>query len=227
MCIDGRTNLCLNKQYIIRGCAEYAVVPYTNLYKVPQSIDFEEAALIEPIAVTLHAYTLAEPSPGKLVLIIGAGPMGLLNLLINKLSGSYVLVSDIIDEGLQKAESLGADGVINPMKEDISNRIKELNDGYGADIVIVSTSSVRAIEDGFKAVRSGGKLLIFAGSIAPPEVKLDPNYIHYNEVTITGSYDHLPKDLIKTLIIIVFTVNIITLLYEKTRETMHAITENK
>jgi len=199
MCIDGRTNLCLNKQYVIRGYAEYAVVPYTNLYKVPQKIDFEEAALIEPIAVTLHANDIAKPSPGNLVLIIGAGPMGLLNLIINKLSGACILVSDIIDERLQKAKSLGADEVINPVKGDISTKIKELNDGYGADIVIVCASSAKAIEDGFKAVRPGGKLLLFAGSVVPPEVKLDPNYIHYNEVTITGSYDHLPKDSINAI----------------------------
>jgi L-iditol 2-dehydrogenase len=199
MCIDGRTNLCLNKQYVIRGYAEYAVVPFTNLYKVPEKIDFEEAALIEPIAVTLHANEIAKPTLGDLVLIMGAGPMGLLNLIINKLSGSRVSVSDIIDERLQRAKSLGADEVINPSKEDISARVKELNDGYGADIVIVCASSAKAIEDGFKAVRPGGKLLLFAGSIVPPEVKLDPNYIHYNEVTITGSYDHLAKDTINAI----------------------------
>lgn len=199
MCIEGRTNLCLNKQYVIRGYAEYAVAPYTNLYRVPQSVSFEDAALAEPIAVALHANRIAKPRPGSLILIIGSGPMGLLNLMISKLSGANVVMSDVIDERLQMAKSLGADGVVNPAKEDIITRINELNDGYGADVVIVSASSIKAVEDGLKAVRPGGKLVIFAGSIAPEELKLDPNYVHYNEVTITGSYDHLTKDLVDAL----------------------------
>ncbi|MEM2003616.1 MAG: alcohol dehydrogenase catalytic domain-containing protein [Nitrososphaerota archaeon] len=199
MCIEGRSNLCINKEYIIRGYAEYAVAPYNHLYKIPHDIDFEEAALAEPLAVTLHANTIANPQPGTTVVIIGAGPMGLLNLMLSKLSGARVIVSDIIDERLQKAKYLGADDVINPMRENITTRLREVNDGFGADIVIVCASSTKAIENGINAVGSGGKLLFFAGNITPAEINIDPNYIHYNEITITGSYDHLPRDFTNAL----------------------------
>jgi len=191
-CMKGMTNLCKNKTGIIRGYAEYAKAPAKALFKIPENVSFSEAAFSEPIAVCLHANDIISPKPGETILIIGGGPMGLIHLQISKLSGANVILSEIVESRLKAAKDFGADVVVNPLNEDLSKVVKGLTQGYGADAVIVATGSKTAIESAFKAVSAAGTIVLFGGTYPPTNIEVDPNLIHYGELKVTGSYDHLP-----------------------------------
>jgi L-iditol 2-dehydrogenase len=147
----------------------------------------------------LHANEIISPKPGDTILIIGGGPMGLIHLQISKLSGANVIVSEVVENRLKVVKEFGADITINPLEEDMPKVVKELTDGYGADAVIVATGNKTAIESALKAVSAGGTVVLFGGTYPPVNVEIDPNVIHYGEVKVTGSYDHLPIHVEKAL----------------------------
>lgn len=201
-CRKGFTNLCVNKRNVIRGYAEYVKAPSENLLKIPDSLSYEEAAFSEPIAVCLHANEIASVKPGDTVLVIGSGPMGLINMQISKLSGASVIVSEVVEERLEMARKIGADMVVNPARENLHNKVKEVSGGYGADAVIVATGNKAAIETAFESIGPAGTVVLFGGTYPPTKVELDPNLIHYNEIRVVGSYDHLPIHMEKALLLL-------------------------
>ncbi|MEM2123525.1 MAG: alcohol dehydrogenase catalytic domain-containing protein [Candidatus Bathyarchaeia archaeon] len=191
-CRKGMSNICANKRNITRGYAEYAKAPAEFLFKIPSNVSFEVAAFTEPIAVCLHTNEMISPKPGDSILIIGGGPMGLIHTQISKISGASVIVSEVVEERLRVAKKFGADFVINPMKENLSGKVRDLTDGYGADAVIVATGNKNAIESAVKTVSNAGTVILFGGSYPPINIEIDPNIIHYGEMKIMGSYDHTP-----------------------------------
>jgi len=201
-CRRGFTNLCVNKRNVIRGYAEYAKAPFENLLKIPDNVSYEEAAFSEPIAVCLHANEMASIRPGDVVLVIGSGPMGLINLQISKLSGASVIVSEVVEGRLEMARRMGADVVVNPAREDLAERVREAAGGYGADAVIVATGNKAAIEAAFESIGPAGTVVLFGGTYPPIKVEVDPNLIHYGEVRVVGSYDHLPVHMERALMLL-------------------------
>jgi len=198
-CAKGITNLCRNKTFVNRGYAEYAKAPARLLLTIPEGVSYEEAAFAEPIAVCLHTNDIVSPKPGDNVLIVGAGPMGLIHTQITRLSGANVIVSEVLQSRLDTAKQLGADATINPSNEDLVAKVRELTDGYGADAVICATGSRNALEDALTAVGSTGKVVLFGGTYPPEKMQVDPNIIHYGEICVTGSYDHLPVHMHRAL----------------------------
>ncbi len=198
-CAKGATNLCRSKTFINRGYAEYAKAPARLLLAIPDRTSYEEAAFAEPIAVCLHTNDIVSPRPGDNVLIVGAGPMGLIHTQIAKLSGANVIVSEVFQRRLDAAERLGADVTINPTSENLAARVKGMTEGYGADAVICATGSRKALEDALTAVSSTGKVVLFGGTYPPEKMQIDPNIIHYGEICVTGSYDHLPVHMHRAL----------------------------
>ncbi|WP_455367210.1 zinc-dependent alcohol dehydrogenase [[Eubacterium] cellulosolvens] len=198
-CRRGVVNLCPNKKVLNRGYAEYVKVPSEFLFLLPPKVSYEAAAFVEPIATVLRANEKISPRPGDIVLVIGAGPMGLLHLQVSKLSGATVAVSEVVASRLKMAKKLDADAIINPAKEDLQKRIKELTNGYGADHIVVSTGDTKAIESAFTAVNSTGTILLFGGTYPPSTVPVDPNLIHYNEIRVIGSFAHRTVNVEKAL----------------------------
>jgi len=198
-CRKGMTNLCANKKNIIRGYAQYAKVPSKFLFKIPLNVSFEAAAFAEPIAVCLHTNEIVSPMPGDTILIIGGGPMGLIHLQISKISGATVILSEVIEKRLEMAKEIGADAAVNPAREDLSKKVKELTGGYGADAAIIATGNKTAIESTFKTVSGAGTIIFFGGTYPPVNVEIDPNIIHYGEIKVTGSYDHTPTHVERAL----------------------------
>ena len=198
-CIRGYTNLCDNKKNYLRGFAEYAVAYAPNVYKMPDNVSFVEISVTEPLSCCINANEMAGISPGDVVAIIGAGPIGLMHLQLSKLSGARVISLDLKDERLELAKQLGADDLINPSKEDPVEAVKSLTDGYGADVVIVATGGAKPIELGIELAGKAGKVILFAGTYPPTTISIDPNKIHYRQLIITGSYDHLPKHFAKAI----------------------------
>jgi len=205
-CKLGMFNLCSNLRALggaaelgrrLNGSfAEYVKVPAENVYVIGPEVPYEEAALTEPLASCLNGILMCNMKPGDTVVIIGAGPMGLMHLRLARLFGaSKVMISDPLEHRRAKALELGADYAIDPKTEEPVVKARDLSDGIGADVVIVATGgSVEAacIEQGLRMVSKGGVVNIFAGTWPLTHVKLDPNLIHYGEVTLLGSHLFTP-----------------------------------
>jgi L-iditol 2-dehydrogenase len=123
------------------------------------------------------------------MLIIGAGTMGFLHLILSKRVTPVrkVIVSEVFDDRLDMAMKLGADHIINPSKENVEERLKALTDGEGADGVVTAVGSSKVVEQAVKLVRRSGVLNIFGGCPPGSTITFDPNLVHYNELTLTGT----------------------------------------
>lgn len=175
------------------GFSDYFRVPEENLLidtlKIPEELTFEEATLIEPTACCIKGLREAGLQPGDSVVVVGAGPTGLILLELAKTFGAAELfVTDLVDYRLKFAESLGASLALNPSREDPVKAVKERTEGRGANVVVVTAPNLRALESGLDLCRKGGTLCVFAPT--PPEVylKLSPYKIFFSELRIVGSY---------------------------------------
>jgi len=202
-CRLGIGNLCLNPKAYSGGFAEYVKVPYQNVFPLPGNISFEEATLSEPLACCIHGFHKLRLEMGDHVVIIGAGPMGLMLLQLLKMAGASAIVTEMISERRKLASDLGADATIDPNMEDPVAAVKKLTDGRGAEGVVVATGSVRAIESGVQMAAKLGRVVIFGAVFPPADIRLDPNICHYNEVVITGSEGYeFPRDRIYAIQVI-------------------------
>lgn len=192
LCIRGKTNLCVNKANILGGFAEYAKALAKNILKMPENLSYEEACMTEPVACSLNGNIRSRIQKGDDVVIIGDGPMGLIHLQLAKASGGRVIVSGHHNERLEVAEKLGAKEIVNSSEEDVIQIVKDLTDGYGADVVIVTVGNKNAIEEALQMVGSDGVVNLFAGTYPPTKIEIDPNLIHYGQILLTGSYDYTP-----------------------------------
>ena len=169
--------------------AEYLKIKDRNLYRIPENLSFEEAALIEPLACCIRGLDNVGIKAGESVLIVGAGPIGLLLMqLIRNFGASMIIQTDLEDYRLEKALELGADHVINVRKEDPIKVIKELTGGYGVDVAIEAVGSPKAITQAVEAVRKGGRVNIFGVSPQDAVWQVKPFDLYSKELTITTSY---------------------------------------
>lgn len=202
-CLRGRQNLCPEKRYIHGGFAEFVKVPESNLLRLPMHIRDEDACLIEPLACCINCVAALNPRHGDLALIIGDGPMALLNLQTLKTMGVRVVVLGHHDDRLEMARRLGADLTINTLRMDAEEAVKKATDGYGADIVVLAINNLDSMVSSLRLVSRGGKISVFAGAHPGYEIGINPNEIHYNEITLTGSADALREHYLKAIELIV------------------------
>ncbi|MCD6470157.1 zinc-dependent alcohol dehydrogenase family protein [Candidatus Bathyarchaeota archaeon] len=169
--------------------AEYLKIKGRNLYRIPENLSFEEAALIEPLACCIRGLDNVGIKAGESVLIVGAGPIGLLLMqLVRNFGASMIIQTDLEDYRLEKALELGADRVVNVRKEDPIKVIKELTGGYGVDVAIEAVGSPKAITQAVEAVRKGGRVNIFGVSPQDAVWQVKPFDLYSKELTITTSY---------------------------------------
>jgi L-iditol 2-dehydrogenase len=175
------------------GLAEYKAVPVSSLYKLAPDLPFEEGCFTEPLACVVRSANKLNPGLGQDVVVIGAGPMGMLNMLVAKLRGTRVIVSEIDQRRNAYALELGADFVVNPKTEDAPARVKEITDGKGADLVIVAIGNHAANQDALNMVSEYGTVMLFASAHPATDLTVDPNFIHRKQVTLTGSRNGSPE----------------------------------
>jgi NADPH2:quinone reductase len=185
-CRNGQGNLCQNWNAIgdtVNGAfAEYVAVPVANAYPLPDHVSLREAALIEPVSCAVHGVHRLAPRLGDTMLIVGAGTMGQLLLqLVLRGGASRVAMLDLNTQRLTLAEKLGA----YRTAASIDDLLAVEPEGF--DCVIDATGVPAAIEGAFKAVKRGGKFMVFG--VAPNEAKvaLSPFRIYNDEITIVGS----------------------------------------
>ena len=207
MCGKGNYNLCENMMWLWGAYAEYVKVParmvMLNMQEIPSHLSYEEAALTEPLACVLHGIEEAQVKLGDTVAIIGAGPIGLLHLLTARRMGAgRVIISDLVDERLQVALQLGAEEIVNARKEEPVEKVRQLTEGYGADVVIEAIGLPATWEQALRMVRKGGTVLEFGGCPPGTEISVRTELLHYGEVTLLGTFHATPAHFKKALSLI-------------------------
>ena len=171
-CKEGRYNICEN-EVVFMGTPpyhgafrEYLTWPADFLFKLPEEVSLEEGAMVEPLAVGIHACRRAGVTPGQSVAVLGAGPVGLLALQAAAAYGaSPVIATDVIPLRLQLAQRLGGKA-IDARADDVPSQVRELTGGRGADVVIETAGTVATIQQAMDLVRTGGVVVLVG---LPPE----------------------------------------------------------
>jgi L-iditol 2-dehydrogenase len=196
-CKAGHENVCLNRQaigYEYDGAfAEFIRIPSLalrsgNVFKMPDNMSFEAGALAEPLACCINGQKNAEVRMGDTVVILGAGPIGLMHAALAKLAGAWqVIVSEPNPMRRQAAADRGVDAVCDPTTESIESFVKARTGGLGADVVILAIGVPQLANEALNIVRKGGRVNLFAGFSTGAMSEIDVNLIHYNEIIVTGA----------------------------------------
>ncbi len=188
MCRNGLAHVCENGRIFgvdVNGVfAEYALIPAANAWSVQEKIPKDYISVMEPLGNAIHT-TLAGEIAGTVVLITGCGPIGLMAVALCRTCGATKIIATEINEyRLQLAKKIGADFVINPLKNNVVDFVKEETGGLGVDVVLEMSGNATAIQDGIKALRPGGRFTIL-GLPGHPS-KMDLNEIIFKYLTLQG-----------------------------------------
>jgi L-iditol 2-dehydrogenase len=196
-CLRGLDNLCLNRVAIgyefDGGFQEYVRIPEVavrngNVMKIPEGLDFDEAALIEPFACCVNGSQRSRIPPGGTVVIVGAGPIGLMHLKLSKtLGAATVIMSEPSPTRRDAAQKMGADIIVDPEAGDLEQVVLERTHGLGADSVTMAIGIPKLVGQLAGLLRKGGTLNLFAGFAEEAEAQVTCNLIHYGQITMTGS----------------------------------------
>lgn len=175
------------------GLSEYILIPRYNIerggiIKLPFSLSFDLASLIEPLACCIRALNKCRINIGDKVGIFGAGPTGLMHLiLVNMLGASKVILVDINDYRLSYGARYGAE-TVNSKGQNLDQEIYNLTYNIGLDLSIVATSNVQAVNEAINVTRRGGKVLLFGVPDKKTQLQINLNTIYSREITIIPSY---------------------------------------
>ena len=197
-CVTGNNNLCKNYDAIgvtsDGGFAEFVRIPANsvqqgNVIPVSEAVDPAVAALMEPFACVLRGQNALHIQPGEVVLVIGAGPIGVMHTKLARARGAgRVIVSEPIPDRAAQVLQMGADRVINPAAEDLQSALKQESHGRGADVIIVAAPVHAAQENSLELAAIGGRINFFGGLPKDrPTIQIDSNLVHYKELVITGT----------------------------------------
>jgi L-iditol 2-dehydrogenase len=193
-CQQGNMNLCDHRQVLGVSCgdyrragafAEYVVVPARIVHRLPDQLSFNEAAMLEAVAVALHAVAVTQMPPNSTALVIGAGMIGLLILQALRAAGcSRVFVADIDDSRLNMAKELGATEVLSS-KTDLVTQVLKLTDGIGVDVTLEAVGRTETVISAIDCVRKGGTVTL-VGNISP-QVTLPLQKVVSRQIRLQGS----------------------------------------
>ncbi len=181
------------------GLAEYVRVPALNVQldvlPLPDELSFEAATLIEPLACCVRGINRAAIQAGDSVLVLGAGSNGLMLALLAQQRGAVrVIVVDPIAYRRQRALDAGVDFVLDAQIEPLLEQIYTVNDGRKPDIVLVTPSSIDAMQQGFALVGPGGTVLLFAPPSPEKTLPIIPNSLFFQEISLRTSYSAGPYE---------------------------------
>jgi L-iditol 2-dehydrogenase len=199
-CLRGEVNLCEDRQVVGVSCgeyrragafAEYIAVPEYVVYRLPEGLSFADAAMLEAVAVALHAVKLAEVRGGETALVIGAGMIGLLVMQAARVAGcSRVWVADVDATRLKMAADLGADGTLNGAElneagVDVRGEVARMTGGRGVDVVFEAVGRQETVADAIECVRKGGTVTL-VGNIAA-QVTIPLQRVVTRQIRLQGS----------------------------------------
>jgi len=171
------------------------VEKYRGVLALPDEVSFEDGVFIEPLGCVVRAQRMSNLQPGQTVLVLGSGQAGLLHIALAKAYGAgRIIATDIADFRKEAAKRLGADVVLDG-REDIPHLVREVNDGWLADQVIVCTGVYTAFMQALKAVERGGTVMTFATTEPDVDLPIPANEFWRNGITVKPSYGAAPNDL--------------------------------
>ncbi|MGA4670121.1 zinc-binding dehydrogenase [Propionibacteriaceae bacterium Y1923] len=197
-CTHGEEHFCDSVELfgykINGGLAEYAILPAqavrqrNGVVTLSDDLPFEHMALMEPLSCVLNGRENYQQKLGDTVVIMGAGPIGLLHASLARIGGAAnVVVTDLSEARRQTALELGATHVVDPSQESLDEVVRGLTQGRGADVVVICIGRGELFVEALNVVRKGGRVNAFAGFPAGGSVEFDPNTIHYGEIDVTGT----------------------------------------
>lgn len=175
------------------GFAEYVKVPghiveNGGLIPIPDHISFEEASFVEPTNCCLKAVKKAQIAPGQTVLITGAGPIGLMFIMLVQYFGARAIATDLLPSRIEKAVEIGAEAAFDARDPDLAKKVQDLTGGMGADVALLAVPSDKAFFQALNCTRKGGKILFFAEFPDEVEIPINPNILYRREIDLIGSY---------------------------------------
>ena len=190
-CMSGQYNICPNKKVLgsggwIGSFGEFIVVPEQTVIKLPDKVTYEEGALIEVLAVGMHAVRMSNLNVGKTCAIIGAGPIGMGTLLAAQLAGaSKIFMTDALPFNIEMAKKLGCDVVLNSREQDIRAEILKQTDGEGVDCVFICFGCDSTIMDALTIAKRGGEIHEIA--LLGKDVTINVSNLQMRELKYIGS----------------------------------------
>lgn len=203
-CVRGWRNMCTSVKahgnHYPGGFAEYmAVMPEVieqgAVNHVPDHVSYDDAAITEPLACVINGQDLLNVSLGDTVVVVGAGPIGCMHVEVARARGATRIIhAELQASRLERAKAFGADAYINSSLEDPVERVRELTDDEGADVVIVACPSKEAQEQALQMAAVRGRISLFGGlPKSDPYITFDSNRVHYKEITVYGAFTSSPE----------------------------------
>jgi L-iditol 2-dehydrogenase len=191
-CLRGDVNLCDRREVLGVSCgdyrragafAEFVVVPAHIVHRIPENLSFQEAALLEAVAVALHAVSLVPIAPDSKALVVGAGSIGLLLQQALRVAGcSRIFVADVDATRLALSRKLGA---TETLSGNVSEQIAQLTGGIGVDLAVEAVGKTEAVNVAIDSVRKGGSVIL-VGNISP-EITLPLQKVVSRQLRLQGS----------------------------------------
>jgi 2-desacetyl-2-hydroxyethyl bacteriochlorophyllide A dehydrogenase len=207
-CRTGQSNLCVNRfqngRKVLGGFAEYIAVSAKQVFPLPAGLPLAEAAFAEPVACCIRSLKKAGLGLAEDLLVIGAGPMGLMHLLVAHCYGARVFVSDPDPTRRAKALELGAYLSLDPMSEDLPKAVKEHTEGRGADACVVTSPAHEALKSAVDSVSKNGRINIYTSYNDRPTLPVDANTVHREQTLITGSEGRTEHDFLQAVRLLAF-----------------------
>ena len=194
-CRDGQINLCDNRMVLGVSCgdyrrhgafAEYVAVPARILYKLPDTLSFERAALTEAVSIAVHAVNRRLPAAGEIVVVVGAGMIGVLTIQVLKAKGARTIVAvDVDAQKLDLARQMGATHLIDANAVDVPETVAGLTGGRGADVAYEVVGHGDTVASAIRSVRKGGTVVVIGNLSSTVELPLQSMVTR--EVSVLGS----------------------------------------
>jgi L-iditol 2-dehydrogenase len=199
-CLEGRENLCPELSYLNGAFADFVLVPAAfverSVHRIPPALDFERAALAEPLACVLHGIAHCDLVPGTEaeVVVYGAGPIGLLFVAALTRAGHRAILADPNASRLVTGQRMGAfETLLIERGGGQAGAVRAITrDGEGADVAVDCTGAPEVWADAVDSVRPGGVVNLFGGCAPGTSIALDTHRLHYAEITVKGVYHHRP-----------------------------------
>jgi L-iditol 2-dehydrogenase len=159
-----------------------------GLIPIPDDISFEEASFVKPTNCCLKPVKKAQLAPGQTVLVTGAGPIGLMFMMLVKYFGRRVIATDLLPFIIEKGLEVGAEAAFDARAPDLPAKIQALTRGMGVDFTLLAVPSDKAFFPALDCTRKGGKVLFFAEFPDEVEIPINLNILYRREIDLMGSY---------------------------------------
>lgn len=198
-CKQGQHSMCEDMTWNLGAFAEYQVIPANivkqNVFKIPDDMEFKEAALTEPFACAVYGTAESNIQLGDLVVVNGVGPIGLMFVALAVNKGAHVIATDLSEQRLKKAKKYGASEIINVGEvEDQVKAVRDLTpDNRGVDVAIEAVGLPEVWEKTIDMTHKGGIVNLFGGPKPGTSITVDTKLLHYSQLTLKGVFHTTPK----------------------------------